>query len=124
MFLALSLSITAFPVLARILADRGLTDGDLGRLALGCAAVDDVAAWCLLALVTGLPRHDALALGALMNTRGLVELIALNVGLQLGLISPTLFAMLVLMALATTLATAPILGRLGLGVAVPAVSTT
>lgn len=275
LFLALSLSITAFPVLARILADRGLTDSDLGRLALGCAAIDDVAAWCLLALVAGLaearpgaalpvvagtlvylalmalavrpamarlvrrwadgplpaialpllmagallsalatewigihalfgaflfgvavpadsslarrfadrseglvswlllpaffaytglqtrldllsqsaawltclgliavatlgklggtfaaarlvglPRHDALALGALMNTRGLVELIALNVGLQLGLISPTLFAMLVLMALATTLATAPILGRLGLGVAVPAVSTT
>jgi Kef-type K+ transport system membrane component KefB len=44
-----------------------------------------------------------------MNTRGLMELIVLNIGYDLGLISPTLFAMLVLMALATTLMTTPIL---------------
>jgi Kef-type K+ transport system membrane component KefB len=44
-----------------------------------------------------------------MNTRGLMELIVLNIGLELGVISPTLFAMLVLMALITTLATTPIL---------------
>jgi Kef-type K+ transport system membrane component KefB len=44
-----------------------------------------------------------------MNTRGLMELIVLNIGLDLGVISPTLFAMLVLMALATTLATGPAL---------------
>jgi Kef-type K+ transport system membrane component KefB len=44
-----------------------------------------------------------------MNTRGLMELIVLNVGLDLGVISPTLFAMLVVMALATTLTTAPAL---------------
>ena len=44
-----------------------------------------------------------------MNTRGLMELIVLNIGLELGVISPTLFAMLVLMALATTVATTPIL---------------
>ena len=47
-----------------------------------------------------------------MNTRGLMELIVLNVGLDLGVISPTLFTMMVLMALATTMATAPILQRL------------
>jgi Kef-type K+ transport system membrane component KefB len=50
-----------------------------------------------------------------MNTRGLMELIVLNIGLDLGVISPTLFAMLVIMALVTTLATTPalhlILGR-------------
>ena len=44
-----------------------------------------------------------------MNTRGLMELIVLNVGLDLGVISPALFAMMVLMALVTTLATTPIL---------------
>jgi Kef-type K+ transport system membrane component KefB len=50
-----------------------------------------------------------------MNTRGLMELIVLNIGLDLGVISPKLFAMLVIMALVTTLATTPalhwILGR-------------
>ena len=44
-----------------------------------------------------------------MNTRGLMQLIVLNIGLDLGVISPTLFAMLVLMALATTIATTPLL---------------
>ena len=44
-----------------------------------------------------------------MNTRGLMELIVLNIGLDLGVISPTLFAMLVLMALATTVMTTPLL---------------
>ena len=63
----------------------------------------------IAARLTGLTWRDASALGVLMNTRGLVELIVLNIGLDLGVISPTLFAMLVLMALATTLATTPIL---------------
>ena len=56
---------------------------------------------------TGVGWRDASALGMLMNTRGLMELIALNIGLEIGVISPRLFAMMVLMALATTLATAP-----------------
>ena len=47
-----------------------------------------------------------------MNTRGLMELIVLNVALDLGAITPTLFAMLVLMAIATTVATTPILHAL------------
>ena len=46
-----------------------------------------------------------------MNTRGLMELIVLNVGLDLGVISPTLYTMMVLMALVTTMATMPILMR-------------
>ncbi len=60
----------------------------------------------------GLDWRFATALGALMNTRGLMELIVLNIGLDLGIISPTLFSMLVLMALATTLATPPLVRRL------------
>ncbi len=262
LFLAVSLSVTAFPVLARILTDRGLERTRMGGLALTCAAVDDVTAWCLLALVVGVVRarpegalltalltlgyiaamfllvrpvllrrvirhgsagtgrqtlavicvgllasclateaigihalfgaflfgaivphdsalgrslvahledfvvvmllpaffaytglrtqigllsagqwllcslilfvafvgkfggsavaarlaglgwRDAAGLGILMNTRGLMELIVLNVGLDLGVISPRLFAMLVVMAVVSTFATAPILDRL------------
>ncbi len=61
------------------------------------------------ARLTGLGSRDAASLGVLMNTRGLMELIALNIGLDLKVITPTLFAMMVLMALATTMATAPLL---------------
>jgi len=48
-----------------------------------------------------------------MNTRGLMELIVLNVGLDLGVLSPVLFTMFVIMAVATTLVTTPILHQLG-----------
>ena len=61
------------------------------------------------ARATGLDWRTSSSLGVLMNTRGLMELIVLNIGLDLGVISPTLFAMMVLMALATTIATTPIL---------------
>jgi Kef-type K+ transport system membrane component KefB len=266
LFMGISMAVTAFPVLARILADYGMTRTELGMLALTCAAVDDVTAWCLLALVVGVTQarvEDALrvtamtsayvgfvfsvirpiatrlaagyeeqerdgdaaawvfvallvsalltewigvhalfgafllgaviphdsrlahdftqrllnvvsvlllpaffaftgmrtqiglvsgfeewlccglillvatfgkvggtllaariagmswrsssALGVLMNSRGLMELIVLNIGLDLGVISPTAFAMLVLMALVTTLATAPLLRTLTRG---------
>ncbi|HET6575965.1 MAG TPA: cation:proton antiporter, partial [Fimbriiglobus sp.] len=260
LFLGAALAVTAFPVLARILTDRRMEKTDLGATALGCAATDDVTAWCLVALVVGVAQarvesavvagvgalafiagmflvvkplavrvsrrldagplhpaavpgvlaavlvaalattalgihgvfgafllgvvipHDgrlarefaaklkdvvvvlllpaffavtgmrtevgllggwqnwlicgaiilvatagkfggvtvaarltgyrwrtAAALGALMNTRGLMALIVLDLGLSLGVLSPTLFAMLVLMALVTTMATAPAL---------------
>jgi Kef-type K+ transport system membrane component KefB len=62
--------------------------------------------------LTGLGGREAASLGILMNTRGLMELIVLNVGLDLGVLSPTLFAMFVLMALVTTFATTPILQSL------------
>ena len=61
------------------------------------------------ARITGLNWRDSSALGVLMNTRGLMELIVLNIGLEMNVISPTLFAMLVIMALVTTFATTPIL---------------
>ena len=59
--------------------------------------------------LTGLGIREATALGVLMNTRGLMELIVLSVGLDLGVISPILFAMLVLMGMVTTVATTPVL---------------
>jgi len=59
--------------------------------------------------LTGLRWREACAVGILMNTRGLMELIVLNIGLDLGVISPTLFTMMVLMALVTTFMTTPLL---------------
>jgi Kef-type K+ transport system membrane component KefB len=49
LFMGVAMSITAFPVLARIVEERGLTRSGLGVMSLGCAAVDDVTAWCILA---------------------------------------------------------------------------
>jgi len=60
----------------------------------------------------GVPRREAWGLGILMNTRGLMELIVLNVGLDLKVLSPELFALLVLMAVVTTVATTPLLRSL------------
>lgn len=51
LFVGISLSITAFPVLLRILADRGITHTPLGQTAIACAALGDATAWCLLALI-------------------------------------------------------------------------
>jgi Kef-type K+ transport system membrane component KefB/nucleotide-binding universal stress UspA family protein len=61
------------------------------------------------ARVCGIESREASALGWLMNTRGLTELIVLNIGLSLGVISPLLFTMLVIMALVTTFMTSPLL---------------
>jgi Kef-type K+ transport system membrane component KefB len=58
LFIGISMSVTAFPVLARILTDRGMQKSELGTIALACAAVDDVTAWCLLAFITALARAD------------------------------------------------------------------
>ena len=69
----------------------------------------------LAARVTGMTWRDSIGMGALMNTRGLVELIALNLGLDLGVLSPKIFAMLVLMAVITTAMTGPALSLLRIG---------
>ncbi|MDB5102456.1 MAG: sodium:proton symporter [Fibrobacteres bacterium] len=69
----------------------------------------------LAARLTGNSWRNAMALGALMNTRGLMELIVLNVGLDLGILSPRIFTMMVLVALATTAMTGPALSMLKVG---------
>ena len=65
------------------------------------------------ARVSGMSWRESTAMGALMNTRGLIELIALNIGLDLGIIPPQLFSMLVLMALITTFVAGPVIVWLG-----------
>lgn len=198
LFLGAAMSITAFPVLARIIADRGLTGSPLGTLVLSAGALDDLVAWAvvsalvwkfkaeatlllsaafalglvlprggvadrlrarveplttrwllpvyfvcsglnteigllsgprlwgsfllilaaasagkagacwLAARAVGRPPDEAAAIGVLMNARGLMELVILNMGLAHGLITPTLFTMMALMAVATTFAAAPL----------------
>ncbi len=71
-----------------------------------------VGGW-VMARLSGIPSRDAQALGWLMNTRGLTELVVLNVGLSLGVITPVLFSIGVLVALTTTVAAGPLLSRLG-----------
>jgi Kef-type K+ transport system membrane component KefB len=61
------------------------------------------------ARISGMPWREAGAVGILMNTRGLMELVVLNIGLDIGVISPALFTMMVLMALVTTFMTTPLL---------------
>ena len=73
------------------------------------AVVGKLAGAAFTAKATGMNWKDSLGLGVLMNTRGLVELVILNAGLDLGILSPTLFTMMVLMALVTTFMTSPIL---------------
>lgn len=75
----------------------------------GVAIVSKYFATYAAARVFGIEHREASALGWLMNTRGLTELIVLNIGLSLGVISPILFTMLVIMALVTTVMTAPLL---------------
>jgi Kef-type K+ transport system membrane component KefB len=66
-----------------------------------------LACWGAARATGARPRH-ALAIATLMNARGMVELILVNLGRERGLITPTLFAMLVLMAIGTTVMTGPI----------------
>lgn len=73
------------------------------------AIVGKLGASMFAARWTGMDWGESFALGALMNTRGLVELIVLNLGYDLGVLSPRIFAMLVLMALVTTVMTGPLL---------------
>ena len=73
--------------------------------------------------VMGEPWRASLTVGILMNTRGLIELIILNIGLDLGVLSPTLFTILVIVALVTTMMAAPILPLLGYKQKVTALGT-
>lgn len=66
----------------------------------------------IVARYSGENKYDSLAIGILMNTRGLMELIILNIGYDLGILSPQVFTMLVIMALATTVMTNPLLNLL------------
>jgi Kef-type K+ transport system membrane component KefB len=88
---------------------QGLDDWLMCLLIIAMATAGKFGGATLAARLSGLDWRDSAALGILMNTRGLVELIVLNIGLDLGVLTPRLFTMLVLMALVTTMMTSPIL---------------
>lgn len=77
LFMGIAMSITAFPVLARILEERKLTDTRLGTMALTCAAIDDVTAWCLLAAVVGLIKAGTLSAAAGVLATALVYIVVM-----------------------------------------------
>ena len=76
---------------------------------IGVATLGKLGGTMITARFTGMNWNDSFALGALMNTRGLVELVALNIGYDLGLLTKPLFTMFVIMALLTTVMTGPLL---------------
>lgn len=87
-----------------------LNDPEMWQLGLAVVAVAITGKFvgsAVAARYTGRNWHDSLTIGALMNTRGLVELVALNIGYDLGVLTPEIFTVLVLMALITTFMTAP-----------------
>jgi Kef-type K+ transport system membrane component KefB len=82
----------------------------IAALALLIACLGKAAACAMAAKMTGETWRDSFAIGALMNARGLMELILLNIGLDRGIINPALFTIMALMAVVTTLAASPLFG--------------
>jgi Kef-type K+ transport system membrane component KefB len=107
------LLLPAFFAFTGMRANIGLVSGAGDWLVCGLiilvATAGKFGSTCLASRLTGLAWRESAALGILMNTRGLMELIVLNIGLELGILSPALFAMMVLMAIVTTMLTTPVL---------------
>jgi Kef-type K+ transport system membrane component KefB len=82
-------------------------------LILICAVAGKFGGSALVSRALGQTWRDSLSIGALMNTRGLMELVVLNIGYDLGILSTEIFSMMVLMALLTTMMTAPLLNWIG-----------
>ena len=80
---------------------------------IGVATAGKLGGSALAARLTGMDWRESLQLGALMNTRGLMELIALNIGYDMGILSQRIFTMLVIMALVTTVMTGPLVAFFG-----------
>jgi Kef-type K+ transport system membrane component KefB len=107
----------AFFILVGLRTELGLIPGAtawaLTAGIIGCATAGKLGGSALAARTAGFSWRDALAIGSLLNTRGLVELVALDIGRQLGILSPPLFSMFVIMTFVTTLATVPLIAALG-----------
>jgi Kef-type K+ transport system membrane component KefB len=88
---------------------HGWQDWSVCLLIIVAAVAGKLGGGALAARATGEKWKDAFALGALMNTRGLMQLIVLNIGYDLGILSPAIFSMMVIMAIVTTAMTAPVM---------------
>jgi Kef-type K+ transport system membrane component KefB len=101
----------AFFVIIGLRTDLGSLDGTGGwalAAILAGAVAGKLGGSAAASRSLGFAWRDALVIGALLNTRGLVELVALDIGRSLGILSPALFTMLVVMTFVTTFATAPL----------------
>ena len=102
----------------------GLFNGARGWLIclviIGVATAGKLGGSAIAARLTGMDWWESLQLGALMNTRGLMELIALNIGYDMGILSQRIFTMLVIMALVTTVMTGPLVAFFGRKRRIPA----
>lgn len=111
--IAVILFLPIFFVITGLRTEIGLLNGSHLWLVFGSvilvAVVGKFIGSAFAAKVSGSNWEDALSIGALMNTRGLMELVVLNIGYDLGILSPEIFAVFVLMALVTTLSTGPLL---------------
>jgi Kef-type K+ transport system membrane component KefB len=117
LFMGAAMSITAFPVLARILTERNLHRTPLGTLAIACAAVDDVTAWCILALVIAIDRARGLSTGLTTGLEAVIYVLVMFLiirpflrRLQLifdstGRLSQNLLAIILLLVLASSMVT-------------------
>ncbi|MBW6490404.1 MAG: cation:proton antiporter [Lentimicrobium sp.] len=81
----------------------------IAALVIAFAVVGKFAGTAIAARITGQTWKESLLLGSLMNTRGLIELVALNIGYDIGVLSPEIFTILVLVAIVTTLMTGPLM---------------
>jgi Kef-type K+ transport system membrane component KefB len=118
-----SLLLPLFFVYSGLNTRLGLVDSawlwTVAALAFLAACAGKGVACFVAARVTGATTREALSIATLMNARGLMELILLNIGLQRGLITPTLFTILVMMTIATTLMAGPLFGLVNRGAPVP-----
>jgi Kef-type K+ transport system membrane component KefB len=123
--LTLGLFIPLFFVYSGLHTQVGLVDSPwlwLTTLAIfGIACLGKGVACWLAARLNGASQSEALGIGTLMNARGMMELILLNIGRERGLITPTLFTILVLMTLATTLMATPLFGLVYRPAATPSI---
>ena len=92
---------------------NGTQDWIICLVIIAVATAGKLGGSALAARVTGMKWRESLQLGALMNTRGLMELIALNIGYDMGILSQRVFTMLVIMALVTTVMTGPLVTFFG-----------
>jgi Kef-type K+ transport system membrane component KefB len=93
----------------------GVQDWLICLVIIAVATAGKLGGSAVAARFTGMNWHESLQLGALMNTRGLMELIALNIGYDMGILSQRIFTMLVIMALVTTVMTGPLVTLFGKG---------
>jgi Kef-type K+ transport system membrane component KefB len=115
--LTVAIVLPAFFAIAGLRTQIGLVQGISGWLTclaiMMVATVGKLGATTVAARLSGSTWLDATRLGVLMNVRGLMELVVLNVGLDLGLVSPPVYTMMVLMALATTVMAVPLVRTVG-----------